>query len=98
MTGFRLRTPGTNCHMALPLQVRVSGGIPCLMHNLGSLSSESSRPERHQHITSGHPWKEPQSTGFGNDTLLGGRGGVGWTEKPQVMEMEILTNSLHLVF
>lgn len=84
--------------MALPLQFRVSGGIPCLMHKLGILSSVSSRPARHQHITSGHPWKEPQPTGFGNDTLLGDGGGVGWTKKPQVMEMEILTNSLHLVF
>lgn len=33
------------------------------------------------------PLKEPQSTGFENDTLLGGRGGVGWTEKPQVIEL-----------
>lgn len=68
------------------------------MQKLGILSSVSSRPARHQRITSGHPWKEPQSTGSGNGSLLGGGGGVDWTEKPQVMEMEILTHSLHLVF
>lgn len=44
-----------------------------------------------QHGTRGHPWKEPWSTRFGNDALLGGGGGVGWTEKPQVMYTEILT-------
>lgn len=64
------------------------------MHKLGSLSLVCSRPATnmlHQHGTRGHPWKEPRPNRFGNDALLGGGGGVGWTEKPQVMYMEILT-------